>query len=176
MDGYIAQVMLFAGNFAPRNWAFCDGATISIAQNTALFSLIGTTYGGNGQTTFQLPDLRGRVAIGATNSAAPGRSNYSLGQAGGSETITLTVNQMPAHNHVVNVPTSEQQATLDEANGSVLANGATVYSGVPNPPGSSHYGGVTVSSAGGSQPIDIRQPYLALNYVICTYGIFPSRN
>ena len=169
--------MLFAGNFAPRNWAFCDGSTISIAQNTALFSLIGTTYGGNGQTTFQLPDLRGRVAIGATNSAAPGRSNYSLGQAGGSETITLTANQMPAHTHTVNVPTTDAPGNTDDPNGNVLAfANASIYAPVPTPPGPNHYGGVTVSSAGGNQPIDIRQPYLALNYVICTYGIFTSRN
>lgn len=175
MEGYIAQIMLFAGNFAPRNWSFCDGSTISIASNTALFSLLGTTYGGNGQTTFMLPDLRGRVAIGA--GSGPGRSTYALGQAAGSETITLTVNQMPAHTHLVNVPTSDQAGSSDEPAGNVLgAVSSPIYAPVPNPPGAGHYGGVTASSAGSSQPIDIRQPYLALNYVICMYGIFPSRN
>ena len=93
MEGYIAEIRLFAGNFAPRGWAFCQGQILSIAQNTALFSLLGTTYGGNGQTTFALPDLRGRVPLHAT-------TGFVQGQSGGAEQVTLTTNQIPAHSHV----------------------------------------------------------------------------
>src|SRR5215212_259973 len=100
MEGTIAEIRLFAGNFAPRNWAFCAGQILPIAQNTALFSLLGTTYGGNGQTTFALPDLRGRVAVGAGQ--GPGLSNISLGQVAGETTHTLISQEIPAHNHVIN--------------------------------------------------------------------------
>ena len=172
MEGYIAQILLFAGNFAPRTWSYCDGSVLSIASNTALFSLLGTTYGGNGTTTFALPDLRGRVAVGA--GSAPGRSDYQLGEVGGSEQITLTVNQMPAHTHTVNVPVSDLGGSTDDPTGNI--NAVTGTPGYSAPPGSGSYGGVTASVAGGSQPVDIRQPYLALNYVICMQGIFPSRN
>src|SRR6478672_10112699 len=96
-EPFLAEIIMFAGNFAPRGWAFCQGQILSIAQNTALFSLLGTTYGGNGQTTFALPDLRGRVPVGTGQ--GPGLSNYDLGQVSGSESVTLTVSQMPAHNH-----------------------------------------------------------------------------
>jgi microcystin-dependent protein len=98
-DPFLAEIMIFGGNFAPRGWAFCDGQIMSIAQNTALFSLLGTTFGGNGQTTFALPDLRGRVPLHA--GSGPGLSNYSLGEMGGQQSVTLTTSQMPAHNHPV---------------------------------------------------------------------------
>src|SRR5690606_18132066 len=98
MEEFIGVVKIFAGNFAPRGWAFCQGQIMSIAQNTALFSLLGTTYGGNGQTTFGLPDLRGRVAIGT--GAGPGLTNIVGGQVGGLEKVTLTINELPAHTHV----------------------------------------------------------------------------
>src|SRR5215212_9817165 len=97
MEGYIAEIRLFAGNFAPRGWAFCAGQILSIASNTALFSLLGTTFGGNGQTTFGLPDLRGRVAVGPGQ--GPGLPSYDLGQMAGETTHTLIINEMPAHNH-----------------------------------------------------------------------------
>src|SRR5215211_5950019 len=99
MEGYIAEIRLFAGNFAPRGWAFCYGQILSIAQNTALFSLLGTTYGGNGQTTFALPDFRSRVPVGA--GTGPGLANISLGEVSGHETVTLLLNQMPVHTHPV---------------------------------------------------------------------------
>src|SRR5690242_20983611 len=99
MEGTIAEIRMFAGNFAPRNWAFCASQILSIAQNTALFSLLGTTYGGNGQTTFALPDFRGRTPVGWGQ--GPGLSNYDLGQVGGTETSTLTVQTMPAHTHTL---------------------------------------------------------------------------
>ena len=101
---FIGQITLFAGNFAPRGWAFCNGQLLSIAQNTALFSILGTTYGGNGQTTFALPDLRGRVPVHAGQ--GPGLSNYDLGQQGGAESVTLTTAQMPAHTHPANANAS----------------------------------------------------------------------
>lgn len=101
MEGYIAQIILFAGTFAPRGWAFCQGQILSISQNTALFSLLGTTYGGNGQTTFALPDLRGRAPIGTGQ--GPGLSSISLGQMAGTENVTLLITQLPAHTHTVTV-------------------------------------------------------------------------
>src|SRR6185436_412469 len=96
-EPFIGMIVMFAATFAPRNWAFCDGQLLSIAQNTALFSILGTTYGGNGQTTFALPDLRSRVPV--STGQGPGLSNYSLGQVGGTETVTLNINQLPAHVH-----------------------------------------------------------------------------
>src|ERR1700754_404975 len=110
MEGYIAEIRLFAGNFAPRNWAYCAGQIISIAQNTALFSLLGTTYGGNGQTTFALPDLRGRAAVGTGQGG--GLTNRVLGEIGGSESVTLLVSNLAPHNHMVatnNTPASGVQ-------------------------------------------------------------------
>src|SRR5215831_10605748 len=98
-EPFVAQIQIFAFNFAPRGWAFCNGQILSIAQNTALFSLLGTTYGGNGQTTFALPDLRGRVPL--SSGLGPGLSNYDFGEMAGTETVTLITNQMPVHNHAV---------------------------------------------------------------------------
>jgi microcystin-dependent protein len=172
-EAFIGSIMMFAGNFAPRGWAFCQGQLLPIAQNTALFSILGTTYGGNGQTTFALPDLRGRAPIGTGQ--GPGLTNVDLGQSAGSETVTLTVNQLPAHNHVV-------------ACDSTSAGGADPTNSFPGNPGSLSgaqlYGstaGATmapamIQPAGGSQPFSVRQPYLGINYIICLEGIFPSRN
>jgi microcystin-dependent protein len=180
MEGYIAQILLFAGTFAPRNWAYCDGSLVNIASNTALFSLLGTTYGGNGTTNFALPDLRSRVAVGAGQ--GPGLSNYALGQRGGTETVTLTQNQMPAHIHpataAVSVGVSNASASTDDPDGGLLTTtGSAFYAGGTT---AGNLGGVssslTIGNAGGNQPFSIEQPYLALNYVICIYGIFPSRN
>ena len=177
MEGYIAQIIMFAGNFAPKFWAFCAGQILSISQNTALFSLLGTTYGGNGQTTFGLPDLRGRVPVGTGQ--GPGLPNVTLGELSGIPATTLTVNQMPAHNHtaITNVGVSSANTTSEEAAGNILANQAqNFYAPVGTANGS--LGGVTttVSLNGGNQPVNIMQPYLGMNYVICLNGIFPSRN
>jgi len=192
-QSYLGSISGWAPNFAPRGWAFCAGQIIAIQQNTALFSLLGTTYGGNGQSTFALPDLQGRVAIGAGQS--PGASTYPLGTAAGSESVTLTTAQMPAHTHVAtstisaSLPTSTATATsATPTDSSVLAaaNGAygrdTVDVKIYAPaPGSvnlalSSSATVNVQPAGGSQPFSIMQPYLAINYIICMTGIFPSRN
>lgn len=164
MEGYIAQIILFAGNFAPRGWAFCHGQILSIAQNTALFSLLGTTYGGNGSTTFALPDLRGRTPIGAGQ--GPGLSNRILGEMAGDEAEALTLAQIPAHGHPTPAASGEQ--TTNRA-----TNGAPARGGVY---GVADTVGPGTGSAGGSQPHNNMQPYLGLNYIICLEGIYPSRN
>jgi microcystin-dependent protein len=177
-EPFLGQISIYGFNFAPRGWAMCNGQILPIAQNTALFSLLGTTYGGNGQTTFALPDLRSRVPIHFGQ--GPGLSSYDLGQAAGSETDTLTVNQMPAHQHtykpqqassgaatdgvaVGNYPAKTDLNMYDPATSALDFMGAS-----PNPP--------VTSIVGGSQPFPILQPYLALNFCIALEGIFPSRN
>jgi microcystin-dependent protein len=176
MDGTIASILMFASNFAPQGWALCQGQILPISQNTALFSIIGTTYGGNGQTTFGLPDLRGRTTIGSAQ--GPGLSNFSWGQTGGANTVTLTTNNLPAHTHVasVNVACSSNNATSDEAYGAIPAGVNNVYASANAIGG--NLGGVnlTVSPAGGGQPFNNQQPYLGINFIICLFGIFPSRN
>lgn len=177
MEGYIAEIRMFAGNFAPRNWAFCAGQIMPIAQNTALFSLLGTTYGGNGQTTFALPDLRGRVPVGTGQ--GPGLANVSLGEMAGSPTITLNVAQIPAHTHAMTA--SADGPTLNTASGNSLASQSRANGGtMPNAYASGATSPVAMASqtsaSGGGQPVGIMQPYLGMNYVICLFGIFPSRN
>jgi microcystin-dependent protein len=180
-EPFIGMIVLFAGNFAPRNWAFCQGQLLSIAQNTALFSILGTTYGGNGQTTFALPDLRGRVPLGPGQ--GPGLTNRTLGETGGVENVTLSALQMPAHNHAVTLGMNIKNGAGNSRSGggNVLANEAAgvtaMYSNAsPDTTLSSGALSGTVGTAGGSQPTPILQPYLALNYIIALYGIFPSRN
>lgn len=181
MDELLAIVKIFAGNFAPRGYAFCQGQILSIAQNTALFSLLGTTYGGNGTTTFALPDLRGRAPIGVGQ--GPGLSSISLGEMSGTENVTILTNNMPAHNHAVTgtvqQPVNGNGADTDTPEASFPAvTNAPSYNTAPAP--GQFAGNLSVNLqtaiAGGSQPMAIRNPYLGMNYVICTEGIFPSRN
>jgi microcystin-dependent protein len=186
MEGYIAALWMFAGNFAPRGWAFCMGQILSIAQNTALFSLLGTTYGGNGQTTFALPDLRGRVPVGAGQ--GPGLPNISLGEVSGEPTHTLIITEMPAHNHTIGTITipavsASSGNTNTPGPGNNLAklvdsrnNALNVYSSSAPDTTLGSGGTATIGIAGGSQPHNNMQPYLGMNYVICMEGIFPSRN
>jgi microcystin-dependent protein len=170
-EPFIGQLALVPYNFAPKGWALCNGQLLSIAQNTALFSLLGTTYGGNGTTTFALPDLRGRVTI--SSGQGPGLSNYVLGQTGGAETQTLTLGQIPAHTHALMADTSV--GTSERPNGAISARDAA---GVP------HYGthatgtmsSSGVQASGGSQPHDTMQPYVTLNWIIALQGVFPSQN
>lgn len=167
----LAEIRLFAGNFAPRGWAFCNGQILSISQNTALFSLLGTTYGGNGQTTFALPDLRGRVPI--SQGQGPGLPLYSLGEMGGEPNHTLIQTEMPAHNHTVQSnKATNADATSSRPNGRVPAAGGA-YADTSD--GSALQPDV-IGAAGGSQPHNNMQPYLGLNYIIALEGIFPSRN
>jgi microcystin-dependent protein len=172
-EPFLGQIILVPYNFAPRGWAFCNGQVLSIAQNTALFSLLGTTFGGNGQTTFALPDLRGRVAI--SSGQGPGLGNYDLGQAAGSETQTLTVSQMPSHNHVVEALTDA--VTVPSPTNNFLGTGPR-GSNLYAPPSANltPMSPPMIQPTGGSQPFDIRDPYLTLNYCIALEGIFPSRS
>jgi microcystin-dependent protein len=167
MDPILGQIIIFAGNFAPRGWALCDGQLLPISQNTALFSLLGTTYGGDGRTTFALPDLRGRVPIHAGQ--GPGLSNYALGARGGSESTTLTTNNLPAHSHPL-LATSTGQAD-DSPAGNVLAQ-ADIYAAGPT----NVTLGTSVGPVGENQPLPNLQPYTCINAIIALEGVYPSRN
>ena len=172
-EPFIGEIRMFGGNFAPRGWALCHGQILSIAQNTALFSLLGTTYGGNGQTTFGLPDLRGRAPIGWGQ--GPGLSNRSLGEVGGVENVTLTAQQMPAHSHAANA--SGNSGNTNTPVGKVWSKDAGVQSATYT--GNAPNGVMAanaIGSAGGSQPHENMPPYMAMNYVIALEGIYPSRN
>jgi len=182
-DPYYAQVTIFAGTFAPRNWAMCNGQLMSIAQNTALFALLGTTYGGNGQTTFGLPDLRGRAAIHMGQ--GPGLPNYDLGETGGEEMVTLLNSQIPSHSHTIASIALGQAASsipgttdLPGNNYPAPVNGSgNAYSTSPSSAtlaASSTTGNTAI--AGGNTAFDKHPPFLVMNYIICILGIFPSRN
>ena len=164
---FLGEIRLFPYNFAPRGWAFCNGQILPIAQNTALFSLLGTTYGGNGQTTFALPDLRGRVPT--SSGQGPGLSNYTLGQLAGEETVTLLQTQIPAHSHFPPCSSDDPNAGSPKNNFPATV-GTSIYSTTSN----ANMG--ATSSVGGSQPHNNLPPYLVLNYCIALQGIFPSRN
>lgn len=180
MDPFIAQIVMFGGNFAPRGWAFCNGQLLPIAQNTALFSLIGTIYGGDGRTTFALPDLRGRAAVHAGGSSGPGLTNRFLGSRGGSETNTLNVTQLPSHNH-------NPQLRAESAPGStgnptnnllgVVVTGADIYAPpVPAAEVNMSSDGIVSNNVGNNQAVNNMMPYQAVNYIIALVGIFPSRS
>jgi microcystin-dependent protein len=166
---YFGEIRLFAGNFAPAGWMFCDGTVLAISENTTLFQLIGTTYGGDGQQTFALPDLRGRVPIHMGQGA--GGSNYVIGQKAGSETVTLTVVQIPAHAHVPNANSNHGTATTPTGN--VWAGSADFSQYAAGSTGNMAAGAVNLT--GGSQPHDNRLPYLSINFIISLFGIFPSQ-
>jgi microcystin-dependent protein len=170
---FLAEIKMFAGNFAPRGYAFCNGQIMSISQNTALFSLLGTTFGGNGTTTFSLPDLQGRVPVG--QGQGPGLSNYVLGELAGTESVTLLSSQMPTHTHIVNAR-AEVGTSTTPANNAVLAGSSArdkLYStGVPD----ATLAPQTIALAGNGLPHENRQPFLAVNFIIAIQGIFPSRN
>ena len=162
---FIGEIRMFAGNFAPVGWAFCNGALIPISENDALFNLIGTTYGGDGQNTFALPDLQSRVPI----HVGPG---FTLGQSGGTESVTLTTSQIPAHSHVPLCNTAAGSAPSPAQNFWAAATGATNYDngapGVALDP-------ATIGSSGGSQPHDNMVPFLVINFILSLFGTFPSQ-
>jgi len=177
MEGTISQILFFGGNFAPTAWAFCQGQILSIAQNTALFSLLGTTYGGNGQTTFGLPDFRSRVPVG--RGQGPGLPDVDLGEQSGSETVTLSVSQIPAHTHSVTpaMAVSSVNASTDNPNGNLFANqGSDLFAAPAAVNGALAGTSMTTAPQGGGQPLSIRQPVLGLNFVICMQGVYPARN
>jgi microcystin-dependent protein len=170
VEPYIGQISMAGFNFAPRGWALCNGQILSIAQNTALFSLLGTTFGGNGQTTFALPDLRGRVPI--HQGQGPGLTPRTMGEVSGSENVTLISQEMPMHNHLVNVTT--QDSTAKNPNGGFLGGTASpIYSPTAN---GATLNPQAVGLAGGNQPHNNMQPYLVISFMIALEGIFPSRN
>ena len=179
MDPTLSEIRLFAGNFAPLSWAYCNGALLSIAENSALFSLIGTLYGGDGQVTFALPDLRSRIAVGTGQ--GPGLSNWDLGQVQGSETVTLLQTQIPAHTHTATA-TAKANANsavgdINTPGGNYAANsGSDLYAETPTVNMGPNNFSFTLQQAGGSQPHNNLMPYLALNYIIAVEGIYPSRN
>ena len=170
MDHFIATILMFGGNFAPQDWAFCDGQSMPIGQYQALFSLLGTTYGGNGQTTFNLPDMRGRVPM--HRGQGPGLNNHSLGEQGGAQTVTLTLNQLPAHTHPVSIGIASGTASAG-GDGKVLSNDAPIYTNAATDKALRNF---PLPSVGGNQPTSIMQPYLCVNFIICLQGIYPSRN
>jgi microcystin-dependent protein len=168
---FLGEIRLFPYNFAPQGWAFCNGQQLAISQNSALFSLLGTTYGGNGTTTFNLPDLRGRVPV--SSGQGPGLSPYSLGQNVGLESVTLTTGQMPTHAHTVEA--SAVKAKLKTPAGAVPGHTkADDYDAAPD--GATTMNAGMIAPAGGSQPHSNIQPLLVMNFCIAMQGIFPSRN
>lgn len=177
MDPVLAVISMFAGDFAPKRWAFCSGQLLSISQNQALFSLLGTTYGGDGRVTFGLPDLRGRTPIHVGQ--GQGLPNYTLGERTGTETINLSIQNLPLHTHSASFSfaVSSLPPDADEPDGNLPAvSSINAYNQGASANG--QLGGVSmvVQPAGSSQPFSIRQPYLAINFIICVSGIFPSRN
>ncbi|PTR01415.1 microcystin-dependent protein [Mucilaginibacter yixingensis] len=172
---YIGAVWMFGGNFAPVNFHFCDGSLQSIAENEALYALLGTTYGGDGVSTYALPDLRGRCVIG--QGTGPGLPAYTIGQMAGTESVTITTSMMASHTHLLNVGTNASASAPSSTLylNQMTAGGApqTVYTNA-TPAATLNTG--TVASSGGSIPIDIIQPTLCISYLISLYGIFPSQN
>lgn len=169
-EPFIGQILMFGGNFAPRGWAFCDGQLLLIAQNSALFSILGTTYGGDGRSTFGLPDLRGRVAVHAGD--GPGLTPYRLGAKAGTESVTLTTNQLPSHTHSMVARTNPANDT-NPAGKSLgrPAEDTYVSTGATAP-----MDAASIGSSGGGQSHTNIQPYQVVNYIIALQGVFPSRN
>lgn len=173
-DGFIGEVRLFAGNFAPKNWAFCEGQLLPIQTNYALFALLGTTYGGDGITTFALPDLRSRVPMGSSEA-------YPLGAKPGTETKTITPANLPNHTHSFErkVSVTTEKGTSDDPQGRILASDGTPRFADPDSITgtlSQEIAATSVSSSNGSPIVENRQPTLAVSYIICLYGIFPTRD
>lgn len=181
IEPYLGNVAVFAGNFAPRAWMFCQGQLLAIAQYDALYALIGTTYGGDGQNTFALPDLRSRTAVHAGQ--GPGLSYYTLGEMAGTENVTLLSINLPMHNHskisfsVAQAASTATTSGVSNPQNAFPASGSTVYTNASDGQQMGPYSSISSTPiAGGNQPVSIIQPYLAMNYVIAVEGIFPSRN
>jgi microcystin-dependent protein len=170
-DPYIGEIRMFGGPFAPYGWSFCNGSLVSISDYPALYNLIGTTYGGNGTTTFGLPNLLGRMPIHAGQGLT---QNYALGQLGGLEQVTLSTNQMPAHTHTLNASTDGADASAPVGN--VLADtpyGTPYVHGVP---AGVSLNAASVAQAGGSQPHDNMMPFLCVSFIIALVGVYPSQS
>jgi len=196
MDPFMAMIMAFAGNYAPAGWAMCFGQLLAISSNAALFSLVGTAYGGNGTSTFGLPDLRGRTPIG--QGQGPGLSNYSWGQTGGSESVILSLNNLPSHTHTADASSLVVTPSASTAAGTTNTPGPTlvpavlpIIGGGPSATPMKGYavknnsttlaadtvtGGVVIGLTGSGLPVSILNPYVAITYAIATQGIYPTRN
>jgi microcystin-dependent protein len=173
MESYVGEIRLFPYNFAPLGWLDCDGQLLSIAQNETLYTLLGTTYGGDGVQTFGLPDLRGRVPL--HNGALPGGSTYVQGQSAGSESVTLTSAQIPAHTHPTYATTSLADTNIPSLAVELGAlSGDTMYTSSPVQP--LPINGQPVAATGGNQPHENRMPTLTLRFCISQYGIFPTQS
>jgi microcystin-dependent protein len=180
MEGTMAVITPVAYDFTPRFWLQCNGQLLSISTNSALFSLLGTMYGGNGTTTFQLPDLRGRAAVGTGTSTLG--SNYAIGQIGGGSTATLGLNNIPAHNH--NGPINLSLGASNTTGFDTIAENNNIAGGIANsfstnnntPMAKPLSMQATIGNAGGSAAFSVLSPSLAVNYLICVQGIYPSRN
>jgi microcystin-dependent protein len=170
MDPFIAEIRIFPFNFAPKGWAFCDGQLLPLSQNTALFSLLGTTYGGDGKSNFALPDMQGNAPMHPGQ--GPGLSLHDLGETGGSETVSLLESEIPSHSHAVNA--SAADGTTGSPAGQLVANGVGVnmYTTTSTP---TTLNPNVVAPAGGDQPHNDMQPYLTLNFCIALQGVYPPR-
>lgn len=169
-EPFVGEIRMFAGNFAPRGWAFCDGQLLAISQNDALFSLLGTVYGGDGRTTFGIPELRGRIPVHA--GTGPGLSDRRLGAKTGSEAETLTANQLASHSHPVNVSTAA--GTQNDPSGEFLGSSANVRIWRPDDQ-NSDLDPASVTATGGAQPHTNLMPFLCVHFIIALFGIYPSR-
>jgi len=171
-EPFVGEIRMFAGNFAPRGWAFCDGQLLAVSQNDALFSLLGTIYGGDGRTTFGLPDLRGRIPIHAGH--GPGLSERRLSAKGGAEKVTLTVNQIPSHNHNVKCDDFVGDSFGDGGSNNIAA-GTTNRVFTTDDSSTQSLNSNTIASVGGSRSHTNLMPYLNIHFIIALFGIYPSR-
>jgi microcystin-dependent protein len=171
-EPFVGEIRMFAGNFAPRGWAFCDGQLLAVSQNDALFSLFGTIYGGDGRTTFGLPDLRGRIPIHAGH--GPGLSERRLGAKMGEEKVTLTVNQLPSHNHEP-MQASTNAGTGNAPFGQLPANSPSVDLWIEDSQ-SENLASAAISHVGGSQAHSNLMPFLCVHFIVALFGIYPSRH
>lgn len=171
MDPFVAEIRMFGFNFAPKGWSFCDGQLLPLSQNTALFSLLGTTYGGNGKSNFALPNLQGNVAMHPGQ--GPGLSLHDLGEIGGSQTVSLLESEIPSHSHALmaNVLDIADTNVVSPTASLALSSGGTLYQSTPN----AQLNPEALSPAGGDMPHNNMQPYLVLNFCIALQGVFPPR-
>lgn len=173
MDPFVAEIRIFPFNFAPKGWAFCDGQLLPLSQNTALFALLGTTYGGDGKSTFALPNIQGSAAMHPGQ--GPGLSLRDLGEMGGSESVTLLVSEIPAHTHAMNANTSPATITVPGADTSFARSGGGAFYKQTPFGATANLAFQALPPAGGSLPHNNLQPYLTLNYCIALQGVFPPR-
>ncbi|NND33138.1 MAG: phage tail protein [Saprospiraceae bacterium] len=171
-EPFVGEIRMFAGNFAPRGWAFCDGQLLAVSQNDALFSLLGTIYGGDGRTTFGLPDLRGRIPIHA--GTGPGLSERRLGAKAGSEDETLTVNQLPSHSHDLRV--TSDLANSPNPGSNVIAKSTTIDAFISNEMVDQNLNTAAMDNSGGSRSHINLMPFICINFIISLFGIYPSRH